>query len=76
LIDYIPSTNEDFKRVKKEIRHKAVLKVEKNFIMNALTKNDWNVTRAAQKVGLQRSNLQALMKKHNIKLPRYGQSNP
>ncbi|MBW2574403.1 MAG: sigma-54-dependent Fis family transcriptional regulator [Deltaproteobacteria bacterium] len=76
LIDYIPSTNEDFKRVKKEIRHKAVLKVEKNFIMNALTKNDWNVTRAAQKVGLQRSNFQALMKKHNIKLPRYGQSNP
>jgi transcriptional regulator with GAF, ATPase, and Fis domain len=35
-----------------------------------LMKNDWNVTRAALKVGLQRTNFQMLMKKHNIKLPR------
>ncbi len=70
LIDHIPETNDDLKRIKKEIRQKAVLKVEKNFVMNALMKNDWNVTRAAQKVGLQRTNFQTLMKKHHIKLPR------
>jgi len=70
LIDHVPETNDELKRVKKEIRQKAVLKVEKNFVMNALMKNDWNVTRAARKVGLQRTNFQALMKKHNIKLPR------
>jgi DNA-binding NtrC family response regulator len=70
LIDHIPETNDELKTIKKEIRQKAVMKVEKNFVMNALIKNDWNVTRAAQNVGLQRTNFQTLMKKHKIKLPR------
>ena len=70
LIDHVPETNDELKRIKKEIREKAILKVEKNFVTNALMKNDWNVTRAAQNVGLQRTNFQTLMKKHNIKLPR------
>jgi len=70
LIDHVPETNKELKQIKKEIRQKAILKVEKNFITNALMKNEGNVTRAAQKVGLQRTNFQALMKKHHIKLPR------
>jgi DNA-binding NtrC family response regulator len=69
LIDHVPETNEALKQIKKEIRQKAVMKVEKNFVMNALMKNDWNITRAARKAGLQRTNFQALMKKHNIALP-------
>ncbi len=68
LAEQIPATNEEFKQLKKEIRQKAVLKIEKNFILNALTRNDWNVTQAAQATGLQRTNLQSLMKKHGIKL--------
>ena len=74
LIDYIPSTNDELKKIKKEIRQKAVTKVEKNFVMNALIKNDWNVTRAAEKVGLQRTNFQSLIKKHHIKIPRHTRS--
>ncbi|MEJ2656143.1 MAG: sigma-54 dependent transcriptional regulator [Desulfobacterales bacterium] len=74
LIDHVPETNEALKQVKKEIRQKAVMKVEKNFILNALMKNDWNITRAARKVGLQRTNFQTLMKKHDIKLPRNTES--
>ena len=70
LIDHVPETNDELKRVKKEIREKAILKVEKNFVMNALMKNNWNVTRAARKVGLQRTNFQTLMKKHQVTLPR------
>lgn len=70
LIDHVPETNDELKRVKKEIRQKAVLNVEKNFVMNALMKNNWNVTQAARKVGLQRTNFQSLMKKHQVKLPR------
>ncbi len=69
LIDHTPTTNEELKKIKKEIRQKAIAKVEKNFVINALVQNDWNVTRAAQKTGLQRTNFQTLMKKHNIKLP-------
>jgi DNA-binding NtrC family response regulator len=68
LMENIPSTNEDLKRIKKEIRRKAVRKVEKNFILNALVKNDWNVTQAAESTGLQRSNFHNLMKKYGITL--------
>ncbi len=67
LIEYVPSTNEELKKIKKEIREKAVRKVEKNFILNALVKNDWNVTLAAKQTGMQRPNFQNMMKKHRIK---------
>lgn len=69
LIEYIPETNEDLKRVKKELRQKSTDTVEKNFIICALEKNDWNITKASQSVGLLRPNFQSLMKKHKIKLP-------
>jgi DNA-binding NtrC family response regulator len=69
LVVQVPETNEELKRIKKEIREKAVREVEKNFIIHALMENDWNVTRAARKVGLQRPNFQNLMKKHGISLP-------
>ncbi len=68
LIERIPSTNEELKRIKKEIRQRAAGEVEKNFIINALALNNWNVTQAAKKVGLQRPNFQNLMKKHGIRL--------
>jgi DNA-binding NtrC family response regulator len=69
LVETTPATNEELKQVKKDIRRKAVEKVEKNFLLNALIKNDWNVTHAAKKTGLQRTNFQSLMKKHGIRLP-------
>lgn len=67
MMEVIPETNEELKKIKKEIREKAVNRVEKNFLINALAKNDWNVTRAAKHTGLQRSNFQNLIKKHQIK---------
>ncbi len=70
LIEHVPATNEELKKIKKEIRQKAVSKVEKNFIRSALARNDWNVTRAARETGLQRTNFQNMMKKHGITLPR------
>ncbi len=66
MSEVIPKTNKDLKILKKEIRRKAVSKVEKNFILNALAESNWNVTKAARKTGLQRTNFQALMKKHKI----------
>jgi DNA-binding NtrC family response regulator len=66
LLENVPATNEELKRLKREIRQKAVNVVEKNFVLHALMQNEWNVTRAAKQVGLQRSNFQNLMKKHVI----------
>jgi len=68
LVEHIPTSNEELKNIKKEIRQKAVQKVEKNFLLNALAKNDWNVTRAAKNTGIQRTNFQNLMKKHGINI--------
>jgi len=67
LVDAVPSTNEELKRLKKEIRKKATDQVEANFIRSALERWDWNITRAARETGLQRTNFQTMMKKHGIK---------
>ncbi len=71
----IPETNEELKSLKKEVRQKAVLALEKNFIVNALALNDWNVTRAAKHVGLQRTNFQSMMRKHQVKRPQRDKDN-
>jgi DNA-binding NtrC family response regulator len=68
LPELIPQTNEALKEAKKNIRIAAVSELEKNFLLNALTQNNWNVTRAARQTGLQRTNFQSLMKKHGISL--------
>ena len=69
LMEHVPETNAELKKIKKEIRRKAIGKVEKNFLLKALTQNHWNITRAAEKVGLQRSNFQNLMRKYGLKRP-------
>ena len=65
-VDRVPQTSGELKLVKKEIRTSATADIEKRFLLQALEKNGWNVSRAARQVGLQRSNFQALMKKHGI----------
>ena len=63
-----PRNGEELKRVKKAAREKSVEGIEKAFILEALKRNAWNVTRSAEDTGMQRANFQALMKKHNIRL--------
>ncbi|MGB9498521.1 MAG: sigma-54-dependent transcriptional regulator [Dissulfuribacterales bacterium] len=70
LIDHVPATSEELKQIKKEIRQKSVQKIEENFILNALKKNEWNITRAARASGMQRPNFHNMMKKHGIKIPK------
>jgi DNA-binding NtrC family response regulator len=64
----LPRTNVELKRLKKELRQKTVERVERDFLIHALQRNDWNVTRASKDVGMQRTNFQGLMKKHGISL--------
>ncbi len=64
----VPRTSEDLKRIKKIARQKSVENVEKLFVLGALKRNGWNVTRSAEKTGMQRSNFQALMKKYDIRV--------
>jgi len=62
-----PKTNEELKKIKKQIRANAVENVEKAFLIDALKRNDWNISKAARDVGVKRQNFQALMRKYNIK---------
>lgn len=63
----LPKNSQDLKMLKKQIRESSVREVEKLFIEEALIRNDWNVSRAARDVDMQRSNFQALIKKYGIR---------
>ncbi len=67
LLAHVPETNAELVTLKKEIRQKAVHQIEKHFILQALSQCDGNVTQAARKVGLKRTNFQTLMRKYDIK---------
>ncbi|MGB2989016.1 MAG: sigma-54 dependent transcriptional regulator, partial [Candidatus Zixiibacteriota bacterium] len=64
----IPKTSGELKEAKRRLRESAVGNVEKSFILDALTRNDWNITRSAREVGMLRPNFQALMRKYNIRI--------
>lgn len=64
----VPRTGDELKRVKKMAREKSVEEIEKQFVLEALKRNEWNVTKSAEDTGMQRPNFQALMKKYTIRV--------
>jgi DNA-binding NtrC family response regulator len=64
----VPRNADELKRIKKVAREKSVENIEKSFVLEALKRNDWNVTRSAGETGMQRANFQALMKKYDIRV--------
>jgi transcriptional regulator with GAF, ATPase, and Fis domain len=62
----VPHTSEELKQAKKAAREKSVEGIERDFVLDALRRNAWNVTRSAEETGMLRANFQALMKKHGI----------
>jgi DNA-binding NtrC family response regulator len=63
----IPKTNQEFLVLKKRLREQAVGDLEREFVLEALQRNHWNVTRAAAEVGIQRPNFQMLMRRHGVR---------
>ena len=63
----VPRTNREFLSIKRRIRDQAVADLEREFVLDALQRNRWNVTHAASEVGIQRPNFQMLMRRHGIK---------
>ncbi len=62
----VPKTVAELKERKKNLRLKSVEDIEKIFLIEALRRNNMNVSRASSDVGMQRTNFHALMKKYNI----------
>ena len=64
----IPMTLEALKEAKRQVREQAVEPIERAFVVNALKKNNWNVSRAAEQTGMLRPNFHALLKKLGISI--------
>jgi DNA-binding NtrC family response regulator len=62
----VPKTVAELKERKKNLRLKSVEDIERNFLIEALRRNDMNISRASSDVGMQRTNFHALMKKYHI----------
>jgi DNA-binding NtrC family response regulator len=63
----VPRTNEELKALKKRLHDRASTELERSFVLDALRRNDWNVSRAARETGMLRPNLHALMRKYGIR---------
>ena len=59
----VPQTWEEFKRVKRHL----IEDLERRFLIAALDRCGQNVTQAAEKVGMQRSNFHALLRQYGIR---------
>jgi transcriptional regulator with GAF, ATPase, and Fis domain len=63
----VPQTNEELKAAKRSMHDRLCGELEKRFVLDALCRNDWNVSRAARETGMLRPNFHALMRKHGIR---------
>ncbi|MDD2367137.1 MAG: sigma-54 dependent transcriptional regulator [Desulfuromonadaceae bacterium] len=66
MIERIPMNVEELKEMKRNIRDHAMESLEGLFVRNALERNGWNVTKAAEETGILRPNFQSMMKKLGI----------
>jgi len=62
----LPDKWEQFKELKQQLRDAAVQELERRFLAEALQRSGGNVTRAAEDVGMQRTNFHSLMRKYNL----------
>jgi DNA-binding NtrC family response regulator len=64
--DSIPQTLDELRFIKKQLVEEEYGQIERAFLIKALKSCNSNITLAAQRVGMQRSNFSALMKKHQL----------
>jgi Nif-specific regulatory protein len=62
----LPKTWGDFKKVKQQARDAAGQELERRFVIETLQRCEGNVSKAAKDVGMQRTNLHALIRRYGI----------
>ena len=62
----LPQTWEEFKKLKQQVRDSAVQDLECRFIAESLRRAGGNVSKAAEEIGIQRTNLHALIRKYGL----------
>ncbi|HSL22541.1 MAG TPA: sigma-54 dependent transcriptional regulator [Vicinamibacterales bacterium] len=63
----VPRTNEELKAMKRITHERLCGELERSFVLEALRRNAWNVSRAARETGMLRPNFHALMRRHGIR---------
>jgi DNA-binding NtrC family response regulator len=63
----VPRTNQEMQALKRLLHERASSAIERAFVLEALRRSDWNVSRAARDTGILRPNFHALMRKHGIR---------
>ncbi|MGA3115933.1 MAG: sigma-54 dependent transcriptional regulator [Syntrophobacteraceae bacterium] len=64
----VPITRQELMAMKNRIMEQAFGQLEKLFLVKALKESEGNISLAAQRVGMKRSNFSVLVKKHKIPL--------
>jgi DNA-binding NtrC family response regulator len=62
----LPHTWEEFKKLKQQVRDDIVQDLECRFFTEALRRSGGNVSKAAEEIGMQRTNLHALIRKYGL----------
>jgi len=62
----LPTKWAEFKEYKRQARDALLQDLEKRFLVEALRRSGGNVTRAAEDIGMLRTNLHALLRKYNL----------
>ncbi|MBI5021709.1 MAG: sigma-54-dependent Fis family transcriptional regulator [Ignavibacteriales bacterium] len=63
----IPSSYQEYLSQKKILKDKHLREFEKNFILEALRNNHWNISQTARALDMDRRLLQNMMKEHGLK---------
>ena len=63
----VPRTNQEMQALKRRLHEQASSAIERAFVLEALRRSDWNVSRAARDTGILRPNFHALMRKYGIR---------
>jgi DNA-binding NtrC family response regulator len=65
-ISELPDSWEEFRKLKNKLKVAAVEDLEKRFLQQALHRCQGNVSKAAEQVGMQRTNFHSLMRKYGL----------
>jgi DNA-binding NtrC family response regulator len=67
-VQAVPRTNDELKAMKRTTHAQLCGDLERRFLLDALGRNGWNVSRAARETGMLRTNFHALMRKHGVRV--------
>lgn len=64
----IPTNYKELKSAKKQIKEQSIEEIERKFLIEALKRNSWNISKTAHDIGIQRTNLHSLIRKYKIQI--------